>query len=132
MISLKLNLFSPLYSWKKCVVGVKQQSFTPSYYMYIDYQDRMTIISSSFILSSYIRVFLLRWKKTITEYIDSRVMVMVFNATLNNSSAISWRRSDLLVEETGASNENHRLAASHWPTLSRNVVSSTPRHELEF
>jgi hypothetical protein len=29
------------------------------------------------------------------------------------------------VEETG---ENHRPVASHWQTLSHNVVSSTPRH----
>jgi hypothetical protein len=35
--------------------------------------------------------------------------VMVFNATFNNISVISWR-SVLLVEETG---ENHRPAASH-------------------
>ena len=54
-----------------------------------------------------------------------RIRVMVFNATFNNISAISWR-SVLLVEETG---ENHRPAASHWQTLSHNVVSSTPRHE---
>jgi hypothetical protein len=32
---------------------------------------------------------------------------MVFNATFNNSSAISWR-SILLVEETGGPGENHR------------------------
>ena len=38
-----------------------------------------------------------------------RVMVMMFNATFNNISAISWR-SALLVEDTG---ENHQLAASH-------------------
>jgi hypothetical protein len=37
------------------------------------------------------------------------VGVMVFNATFNNISAISWQ-SVLLVEETG---ENHRLTASH-------------------
>jgi hypothetical protein len=34
---------------------------------------------------------------------------MMFNATFNNISVISWR-SVLLVEETG---ENHRAAASH-------------------
>jgi hypothetical protein len=38
---------------------------------------------------------------------------MVFNATCNNFSVISWR-SDLLVEETGEPGENHRPAASHW------------------
>ena len=52
--------------------------------------------------------------------------VMVFNATFNNISVISWR-SILLVEETGVSIENHRPAASHWQTLSHNVVSSTSR-----
>jgi hypothetical protein len=50
---------------------------------------------------------------------------MVFKATFNNISVISWR-SVLLVEET---RENHRPVASHWQTLSHNVVSSTPHHE---
>jgi hypothetical protein len=35
-------------------------------------------------------------------------MVMVFNATFNNISAISWW-SDLLVEETGVPRENHSI-----------------------
>jgi len=51
---------------------------------------------------------------------------MVFNATLDNISAISWR-SVLLMEETGITGENHRHVASHLQTLSHNVVSSTPR-----
>jgi len=38
-------------------------------------------------------------------------MVMVFSATFNNISAISWR-SILLVEKTGVPGENHRHAAS--------------------
>jgi hypothetical protein len=46
---------------------------------------------------------------------------MVFNATFNNISVISWR-SVLLVEETGVHGENHRHAASHLQTLSQNVV----------
>ena len=37
---------------------------------------------------------------------------MVFNATFNNISAISWR-SVLLVEEIRVSGENHRPVASH-------------------
>jgi len=41
---------------------------------------------------------------------------------------ISWR-SVLLVEETWVPAENHRPVASHWQTLSHNVVSSTPHHE---
>ena len=50
---------------------------------------------------------------------------MVFNATFNNISVISWLYV-LLVKETGVSGENHRPATSHWQTLSHNVVSSTP------
>ena len=56
---------------------------------------------------------------------ECRVRVMVFNATFNNISVISWR-SILLVEETGIPGENHQPAASHLQTLSHNVVSSTP------
>ena len=50
------------------------------------------------------------------------IWLMVFNAIFNNISAISYP-SVLLVEETG---ENHRIAVSHWQTLSYNVVLSTP------
>jgi hypothetical protein len=39
-------------------------------------------------------------------------MYIVFNATLNNISVISWE-SVLWVEETRVPIENHRLAASH-------------------
>ena len=53
------------------------------------------------------------------------VRVMVFNATFNNI------RSVLLVEEGGVHGENHWPAASHWQTLSHNVVSSTPHHERD-
>jgi hypothetical protein len=49
------------------------------------------------------------------------VCLMVFNATFNNISVISWR-SVLLVEETGGPEENHRPVASHWQTLSHNGV----------
>ena len=53
------------------------------------------------------------------------VRAMVFNATSNNISVISWK-SGLLVEETGVPGEHHRPVAKHWQTLSHNVVSSTP------
>ena len=56
--------------------------------------------------------------------IDKRpfqVRVMVFNATFNNISVISWQ-SVLLVEETGVPGENHRPVASHWQTSSHNVT----------
>ena len=50
---------------------------------------------------------------------------MVLNATFKNISFISLR-SVLLLEKTEVSRKNHRPAASHWQTLSHNVVSSTP------
>ena len=46
---------------------------------------------------------------------------MVFNATFSNISVISWW-SPLLVEEIVVSEENNQPAASHWQTLSHNVV----------
>ena len=52
-----------------------------------------------------------------------RFRFMVFNATFNTISVISWR-SVLLVEETGIPGENHRPAASHWQLLSHNDVSN--------
>ena len=42
---------------------------------------------------------------------------MVFNATFNNISDISYVAVSFIV------GENHRPAASHWQTLSHNVVS---------
>ena len=59
------------------------------------------------------------------------VWFMAFSATFNNILVISWRWV-LLVEGTGVPGENHRPVASHWQTLSHNVVSSTPRHEQGF
>jgi hypothetical protein len=50
---------------------------------------------------------------------------MVLNTTFNNILAILWR-SVLLVWETGVPGEKHRPAASHWQTLSHNVLSRTP------
>ena len=45
-----------------------------------------------------------------------KVCLMVFNTTFNNI---------LLVEETGEPGESHRPVASHWQTLSHNVVHLT-------
>jgi hypothetical protein len=56
---------------------------------------------------------------------------MVFNATFNNISVISWR-SALLVEETGVLGENYRPLASQRQTLSHNVASSRSRHERDY
>ena len=52
----------------------------------------------------------------------------MFNDTSNTISVISWR-SVLLVEETGVPRENHLPAASHWQTLSHNVVLSSTHNE---
>jgi hypothetical protein len=48
-------------------------------------------------------------------------MVMVFNATFNNISDISWW-SVLLAEETGGPAENHRPVASQRQTLSHTIL----------
>ena len=58
------------------------------------------------------------------------VRAMVFNATFNNISVISWW-SVLLVKEIRVPGEHHRHAKGHRQTLSHNVVSSTPRHERD-
>jgi hypothetical protein len=61
------------------------------------------------------------------------IKFMVFNATFNNISEISWQ-SYLLVEETGAPGEkpqNCRKLLTNL-SLSFNVVSSTPRAEFEL
>jgi hypothetical protein len=55
---------------------------------------------------------------------------MVFNATFNNISVISWW-SVLLLEETRVLGENHQPVTSHWQTLTHNV-SSTPLHEQGY
>jgi hypothetical protein len=65
------------------------------------------------------------WLVPHVDHVDV-VCLMVFNATFNNISAISWQ-SVLLVEEAGRPGENHLPVASHWQTLSHNVISSAPR-----
>ena len=57
-------------------------------------------------------------------------MFIVFSATFNNTSAISWR-SAMLVDETGNPGEN-RPVASHRQPLSHNVVSSTPHQKYSY
>ena len=59
-----------------------------------------------------------------------RFRFMVFNATFNNISVISWWQV-LLVKETGIPGENHRPVASHWQTLSHKVVSCALRYEQD-
>ena len=59
--------------------------------------------------------------KFLERKIKAVVRVMVFNATFNNISVISWR-SVLLVEETGVPGENHRSAASHYNFYNSKVI----------
>jgi hypothetical protein len=55
-------------------------------------------------------------KWSVNIFTQSRIRVMVFNATFNNISVMSsW--SVLLVEETGIPRENHSHAANHIRTL---------------
>jgi hypothetical protein len=52
---------------------------------------------------------------------------MVFNATFNNISVISWQ-SALLVEEASVPGENHGPVASQCQAFSHNIVLSIPLH----
>ena len=56
---------------------------------------------------------------------------LVFSATFNNISVISWR-TILICWGNRSTLENHLPVASHWQTLSHNVVSSTPLHVREW
>jgi hypothetical protein len=58
-------------------------------------------------------------------------VLMVFKATFNNISVISWWLV-LLVEEPRVLGENHWPVTSHWQTLSHNVLLSTPRLSKVF
>jgi len=60
------------------------------------------------------------------------VRIMVFNATFNNISAISWLQFYWSRKPEYQEKTRYRLAASHWQTLSHNVAWSTPRHERDW
>jgi hypothetical protein len=62
------------------------------------------MIQHAILLSDLVLVFY----PTTTNQIISLGAIMVFNATFNNISIISWL-SVLLVEETGVPGENHDL-----------------------
>jgi hypothetical protein len=57
--------------------------------------------------------------------------LMVFNATFNNISVISWR-SALLVEETGGPGENHRPVASLTDKLYHIMLYTSPWSRFEL
>ena len=70
-------------------------------------------------------LYRLNWEKYPTLGL---VWFIVLNATFNNISVVLWW-SALLVDEIRVHRENQWPVASHWQTLSQNVVLSTPRHE---
>ena len=78
-----------------------------------------TFLKFQFLLLQLFRTFLLRFPDRLIKYFKIRslihVCLMVFNATFNNISVISWQ-SVILVEDTGGSGENHWPVASHWQT----------------
>jgi len=55
---------------------------------------------------------------------------MVFNATFNNISVISWR-SVLLVEETGGPGETHRPVAGGQTTKDKKDEQRSTKHYTE-
>ena len=59
------------------------------------------------------RNFLFKRNALCRHIFNLRVMVMLFNTTFNNISAISWH-SVLLVEETSEPGEDRRPAAGHY------------------
>ena len=82
--------------------------------MFMFKYDNMVIVISN-------KSFPLTVRNNLIRYICRvMVVVIVFNTTFNNISAIWWR-SVLLVKKTGVPSKNHRQ------TLSHNTASSTPR-----
>jgi len=106
-----------------------------------------TLIISAYLYKVYLQKILLPKKKikpyllgsldydtanvVVIWYVKRVSWAMVFNATFNNISVISWW-SVLLVEETGVPGENHRPAVRHGQTLSHNAVSSTRHHDMPW
>jgi hypothetical protein len=89
---------------------VRKWTWIINYYIFLLWYDRQVSYKQHYIL-----------QLCDFEYICLIVCLIVFNATFNNISVISWR-SVLLVEETGVPGENHWPVASHWQTLSHYVV----------
>ena len=111
--------------WEQMIYKLPPHVVFSSVHMLIIFSD------SSFLTACTSNLVVDRWQENgkLTIYITVKhsqdsVCLMVFNATFNNISVILWR-SVLLVEETGGTRENHRPAASHWQTLSHNVLHLT-------
>jgi hypothetical protein len=55
-----------------------------------------------------------------TKFLDVLVWFMMFNATFQYISVVSWW-SVSLVEETAVTGENRRPVANHWQPISHNA-----------
>ena len=80
-----------------------------------------------YIIKVYV-IFHLKIVLKIVVKIRARLRVMVFNATFNNISVVSWR-SVFLIEETGVPGENHRPAASHRQTFITYIEYTSPERD---
>ena len=98
---------------------LNDQSFSYLPYLY----DVVFYLMFIFPLNSVIQSKGNSWYFTLSGHHHSLVLFMVFNATFNYISVISWR-SVLLVEETGVPGENHRPVTNLWQTLSHNEIIS--------
>jgi hypothetical protein len=112
------------HCWKHSLVIIS--SFIVFYLFYFDLFDHKNLISKDVVLVIMLISHYDRSRGTnplqiksdykfgicclSANHITLRIWILVFNATFNNISAISWRPV-LVVEEAG---ENHRLWASNW------------------
>jgi hypothetical protein len=108
-----------------CRIHPKYITKTPNcdLWTHILFFERWLIMTKMYVYKQIINVFVYEYAYVLRV----GMWFMLLNATFNkiNTSVIpvSWR-SVLLVEESGVHGENHRPIASHWQTLSHNVVLS--------
>ena len=83
---------------------------------------------SLLLVYKYLNVCLVIWR-VLSLSVNISSLVWFGLMPLSTIFQLSWW-SVLLVEETGVPGESHWPVASNWQTLSHNVISSAPRHEL--
>ena len=106
------------YWWSNPEKSTDLSQFTDKRYKVTWYEISYafsTHVSSKKILLKIILSQFFIYKYEVLFQNKGRVRVMMFNATFNNISVISWG-SVLLVEETGLPTENRRPVISHWQT----------------
>ena len=120
---LKINLFLPWYSWKIGELALNNNHSLTHLFLQLTLPSYDKIVTEG--KEDGNKQQQLPRQQVRKLCIFEKVRVVVFNATFNNISVISWR-SVLLMEETGVLGENHLSVVSHWQTLLHNVVLSTP------